>query len=453
MNRFTFSLLALIFSSISSWAISVTCTEGELENLVTDNTVSELTITGSMDARDFSFIYNNLTNLTTLDISNVTIKAYTCSGSESYFGIRSTFNANVIPQISFFGSSIQSIKLPQSLVAIDYAAFAGCKSLTAISIPATVTEIGPSAFYNSGLTSVEISAPTIGENAFARCENLASATISTAVRTIGSSAFMACKNLASVEIPAEAGLEYIGDNAFAGTALTNFQFAACPNLTYIGKWAFAGTAMVSINLPEGISEVPEGVLFGNKATTTAKTVTSIPYSATSVGNYAYYGNSNLKRLFIPNNVTYIGDNAFEGTGITVVGTQPMTPPELGVDVFKGVNDGDKQATLYVNKGAETLYQTTDQWKDFIIEIDSVSSVKATKVNRLKAYFNDRILLITASTNILGVNIADETGMTLTAASPEATTTSIDTEAMMGRMYIVRVTLDDNSVETIKLLRK
>ena len=78
---------------------------------------------------------------------------------------------------------------------------AGCASTV---IPATVEEIGESAFYKcSGLTSVEIpnSVTSIGDWAFDGCRGLTSVVLPNSVTSIGEHAFSHCEGLTSVEIP------------------------------------------------------------------------------------------------------------------------------------------------------------------------------------------------------------------------------------------------------------
>ena len=76
-----------------------------------------------------------------------------------------------------------------------------CSSLTSVTIPESVTEIGGSAFsVCSGLTSVMIpnSVTTIGDVAFYNCSSLTSVTIPNSVTSIGSSAFSGCSGMTSI---------------------------------------------------------------------------------------------------------------------------------------------------------------------------------------------------------------------------------------------------------------
>jgi len=93
--------------------------------------------------------------------------------------------------------------------------FVQCYSLTNITIPNSVTNIGDYAFSQCmALPSVIIpnSVINIGNDAFNDCGNLTSVTIGNSVTSIGTNAFTFCVNLLSVTIPASVtNIEY---NAF-----------------------------------------------------------------------------------------------------------------------------------------------------------------------------------------------------------------------------------------------
>lgn len=101
-------------------------------------------------------------------------------------------------------------------------AFNGCRNLTSVSLPASLTEIGRRAFYScSSLTSVTFAEPsnleTIGEDAFGWNRALTAITIPASVTSIGDSAFEGT-DLTSVTIPASV------------TSIGSVAFRFCSNL-------------------------------------------------------------------------------------------------------------------------------------------------------------------------------------------------------------------------------
>ena len=104
----------------------------------------------------------------------------------------------------------------------DIGSFLGCKSLTGISIPNSVTRIGDSSFGGcTSLTSITIpdSITSIGDQAFSGCDSLTSITIPNSVTNIGSWVFENCISLASITIPDS--VTSIGGAAFNDTAYYN----------------------------------------------------------------------------------------------------------------------------------------------------------------------------------------------------------------------------------------
>ena len=76
--------------------------------------------------------------------------------------------------MSFDGcANLAAVFLPESLTVINTAAFQGCTGLESIDIPNSVTLIEENAFFNSGLTAVEIPANAeVMPIAFNNCANL-----------------------------------------------------------------------------------------------------------------------------------------------------------------------------------------------------------------------------------------------------------------------------------------
>lgn len=130
--------------------------------------VKTIIISGDIDARDFDAIKWNLQKIENVDFSNCSIKHYEgeYGTNEGYYDgdIYSVYKENEVPIGSFFYwmfhkfrtfpeefydegmKSLLTVKLPESVTAINRNAFARAYSLKEVNIPEGVTEIGMVAF-------------------------------------------------------------------------------------------------------------------------------------------------------------------------------------------------------------------------------------------------------------------------------------------------------------------
>ena len=106
---------------------------------------------------------------------------------------------------SFAGcSSLTSISIPKSVTSLGESCFSDCSSLTSITIPNSVTCLGNYCFYGcSGLTSITIpnSITVLVEGCFQNCTSLASVTIPNSITALEYGCFQRCSNLSSITIP------------------------------------------------------------------------------------------------------------------------------------------------------------------------------------------------------------------------------------------------------------
>ena len=149
--------------------------------------------------------------------------------------------------------SLKKATLPSGLLGIESSAFANCISLSAITFPSSVTTIGDYSF--SGCTSLaSVSIPkgvaVIGLCAFYQCSALAKAVLADGVTDIEANAFRNCTELADLTLPTT--LKTIGYGAFYSCKkLQKVRFAA--TLENIDFEAFYDTALNSYDyLKDGL---------------------------------------------------------------------------------------------------------------------------------------------------------------------------------------------------------
>ena len=271
-----------------------------------------------------------------------------------------------------YDKTVTSINIDTDTTSINQFAFSfmGTSSLTSITIPDSVTNIGYSAFYGCTLTFVNVSGmekwcniefeneysnPLCNNNTklyfdgnevkitelvipagvkeikqytFYNWVDLTSVTIPDGVTSIGNYAFASCIGLTTINIPnSVAG---IGEYAFKGCkGLTAINI---PNSeTWISFGVFLGCAgLTSITIPNSVTQI-EAWAFKD---CTSLTSIIIPNSVTRIGSSAFSGCTGLTSIIIPNSVTQINDGVFSGcTGLTSI-TIPNSVTYIGYAAFK-----------------------------------------------------------------------------------------------------------------------
>lgn len=271
------------------------------------------------------------------------------------------------------------------VTSIGYEAFRGCRNLTSVSIPASVTSIGERAFYNSNLSTVNIPSnlTSIGERAFCDCSYLTSITIPNSVTSIGGQAFAygPATIVSEIKTPFEIGT--IGGTSMtlivpAGTKGDYQSTAGWSNFTNtveVGEGGVTGSifeidgirytidennsaSLTSINktIPDALT-IPDQVEFNGKK-----------YNVTSIGKEAFRGCGNLTSVSIPNSVTSIGYQAFYycekltsviiGSGVLSIGSSAFYNTNLKKTIWLT----NTPPSGYNNAKGEINYVSNDQFK-------------------------------------------------------------------------------------------
>lgn len=307
MKKLYLALICLCLMT-SAWAesspttLTVSSTAGGLSSAIKTaggslTTITSLTITGTIDQRDFNAIRDSMQALTNIDMSEANIAAYSI-GSQ----------INVIPSFAFSScQNLTSINIPNSVTKIEQYSFNNCPKLKSIIIPNSVTTIGSSAFNEcNNLESINIpsSVTSIEKSAFYNCSSLTSIDILGLVKSINSATFYGCSKLVSITLPS--------------------------SLTLIDKYAFYNcTSLTSIVIPTSVTSIKSNTFYN----CTNLTSITIPTSVTSIEDNAFGLCKSLKDISIPSSVTSIGMQAFMGCSSSTFISIPSTLTYIPNDVF------------------------------------------------------------------------------------------------------------------------
>lgn len=336
---FLWSTLAIVISFIScskdgegndNFTEVITVTQkGTLKSLLQKYGLidaTQLTIAGTLGEADFETL-KGLRSLESLDLSGV--------------------NISTLPAYALYDSYLKSIILPENLEEIGLAALSK-NSITMITIPSSVH--------------------TIGELAFAHCEDLETVSLSpnSQLKTIMGNrsasyntggAFYCCKSLTSINIPAS--VEIIGYWAFDHChALRTVTFQPNSRLKIMDGAFWVCESLTSIEIPAGI-EILESTFVGCTSlknvrfqansqlrTIGAATFQSCPLETIDASNCSY-----ITSIGAPN-----GNMDLKTVNLFILGTK--TPPLCN---FLWLNNN---AALRVPQGCVNAYKNANGWKNF-----------------------------------------------------------------------------------------
>ena len=277
-----------------------------------------------------SYAITNLANMT----------EFTYPGNVDFYGTNDEGQNNVIQ-----GGGIEKLTIAKEVTELPANFCTDTEKLTAIEFESgsQLTKIGEMAFYgNQALKSIDIpsTVTAIGESAFADCFSLEKIELGH-IESFGQNTFARCSSLKTAKIQGSSDVAY-PSNMF-GTWGTGHSAAPLETLEIdAGKIQFSLSnnqkdSIETIVLGDGVTEIPNNFA----ANCTKLTSVSLPDALTSVPANAFQGcsslekvgisensklqsigsgafvNSGLTQIYIPKNVTSIGNGAFNRTPITV----------------------------------------------------------------------------------------------------------------------------------------
>ena len=324
---------------------------------------------------------SNLTHIYIKGVSAVEGWAFSGCTSMTEFPIKSIkeeakvqIGSNAFENIPLSGN----LTLPEGIVSVANNCFGSCLSLTAITFPATITDIDPAfdtncqvlthIYVNDGNKTYEaqdgilykkndgvqslvrcpianpepIKIPAnkniteIAKEAFRDCK-MQSITLNDGLKKIGENAFTNCKNLVSLTIPssvtdiASSFVNGCDKLATLTVEVGNSVYETVNNITY---------AKISVKEGETTKEskaifrVPEAITL-----TDGKLNLSEVKGVTKVGNSAFEGVKELKELTLPDDITTLTDECFKNSGIETFNVpKHLTEEGFGLAPFSECNN-------------------------------------------------------------------------------------------------------------------
>ena len=323
--------------------------ESERENHIFDDSgVCECGMIEIAPVSEFRFI----------SLGNNTWRLANYTGNRTNVSIPSAYNNGTVVAISddaFSGNTaMQTLVIPDTVTSIGARAFSDCVNLTSVTLSKNLTSIGEDAFMGctqitsatipamaaasidkSVLTTLHVTTGDIEDRAFANCTKLVYVTIGDGVRTIGNGAFVNCTGISAISV--SDSVTNIGNGAFSGcSGLVEMTLpfvggsadAATPSASTLFGYIFGSSSFpgafetvqlygtgegksATYYIPRYLTSVTihGKILFGafygcdriEKITLT---------SATDLGDYAFYNNTSLTEITIPDSVLSIGEMTF-----------------------------------------------------------------------------------------------------------------------------------------------
>ncbi|MBR3685302.1 MAG: leucine-rich repeat domain-containing protein [Clostridia bacterium] len=327
----------------------------------------------------------------------------------------------IAPLVFYSNDTIEEVNIPQTIVTIGERAFSACINLKKVNFEE-----------NSTLT-------TIGNRAFFNCERLTTCTIPLGVKEIGSEAFMNCMEYTSTALQAnlsDYSLLKLGHQAFHNTKWFNekticgdIRLGKCAytytyenynegdsisieytgadiiaigekalygmeniasvtigaNVSYIGEKALCNMPnLTSITVESGNENyISDGNCLIEKATgklLTATKNTVIPSYVTTIGEEAYAFRKDITSLTIPNTVTTILNNAFEGSSIVSI----TLSDELKAIPERAFLDCDKLQSICIKAKVEEIgsaaFNGCTSLKEVTVDSDAILELLIGKLN-------------------------------------------------------------------------
>lgn len=298
---------------------------------------------------------------------NLIIRGGTIDGTSGTISLSVLENLTLKSAVKFIGKShfspcfdtLKSVTIENGITEIPPSCFSNCSKITEITIPASITSIGESAFSGTSLKNLEIpnGVQTIGKSAFSNTR-LVSVSVPASVTTIGENAFVA---QATTNVTLNKKTNEISGSPWGATGtitwlirVTRLEVTHMPTKTkyFVGETFDSTGLLITAYYNDNTSEQVTGYALSSPDMSTygSKTVTVTFDEKTVDFSILVVDISGIEVKTMPTKVEYQKGDVFDTTGLSILvkytdGTSETKTTGFEVSGFDSSSVGEKTITV------------------------------------------------------------------------------------------------------------
>lgn len=280
-------------------------------------------------------------------------------------------------------NSVESLVIEEGVTYISYGAFAYCENLISLTLPSTLTELGPFAFqYCSGIENVYITDVGMWCSMGIRQELIPDF-------------YYESENNYQYNEMLKCTFPHI--SKYGGTIYVNgveLQYVEIPsNVDEIRPYAFAHSFIRSVIIPDSVATI------GEHAFDRCNNLTSVDMgdAVKEIKGWAFYYCCNLREINFPQLLEAIGIGTFEGSGLTSVFV-PDGVITIGEDAFFN----SELAIVTIGAGTQEIGDGAFRWCDNLISISVNEENKLFSSDKTGILYNaDKTVLMLCPRQLKG----------------------------------------------------
>ena len=273
----------------------------------------------------------------------------------------------------FFGcTSLKELILPEGFTFLDHLFISGCTSLKKLSIPSSVTSYSEMLLNDcKALDTVYFAGQTLQAHTFDSCPDLHALTLGYGVDSIADYAFSGLHNISVIGLPrtlramtggaflGATGIDEVTSNCFNGFCV----FYGFVYKGYFDELVYAPQAQTPsmLTFDDRLKRIGKYAFCNNTQVDTIL----LHYDMEYIGDSAFAGCTNIRKLYLPNRQMTVGEHAFDGVQEVVWSDKNYPNACANQDLVWSI---DSMGLFTMEGQGDVLYQS---WKPYNGSIHNV----------------------------------------------------------------------------------